>query len=359
MRTMTMVSTCTPVTEEGRHVFDIVGYSKHRGMGHDAFIRSGTFSVGGHEWAIRFHPDGYSSSSGNGDTDFISVYLELLDKDAKVRASCDLSLVVQNTGLSTSVHKTGPRIFHQGQNSAFAPQTNVFMKRNELVASGYLRNDRLTIESVVTVMMKPQVTTTEFLNKIDLPPSSIIENLGNLLETEEGADVRFSVGGETFAAHRLVLAMRSPVFKAELYGTMMEGRSQLVTIQDMQPAVFRALLHFIYTDYLPDMVDHKGDAIIEMIRHLIVAADRYAVDGLKLICQSILCEKLNVKTVATTLALAYQHNCDRLKDACHEFLTRSNVMDTVITTPGYENLKTTCPSALADAFEKAMKRRKT
>jgi speckle-type POZ protein len=34
-------------------------------------------------------------------------------------------------------------------------------------------------------------------------------------------------------------------------------------------------------------------------------------------------------------------------------------MDTVITTPGYENLKTTCPSALADAFEKAMKRRKT
>jgi len=52
-----MVSTCTPVTEEGRHVFEIVGYSKHRGMGHDAFIRSGTFSVGGHEWAIRFHPE--------------------------------------------------------------------------------------------------------------------------------------------------------------------------------------------------------------------------------------------------------------------------------------------------------------
>ncbi|CAD6217551.1 unnamed protein product [Miscanthus lutarioriparius] len=358
-----MVSTCTPVTEEGRHVFEIVGYSKHRGMGHDAFIRSGTFSVGGHHWVIRFHPDGYLSSSakvGNGATaDFISVYLQLLSKDAKVRASCDLSLVVQNTGLSTSVHKTGPRIFHQGQISAFAPQTNVFMKTSELEASGYLQNDHLTIKCVVTVMMEPQVATTEFLNKIDLPPPSIIENLGSLLETEEGADVRFSVGGETIAAHRLVLAMRSPVFKAELYGTMMEGRSQLVTIEDMQPAVFRALLHFIYTDSLPDMVDHEGDAVIEMIRHLIVAADRYAVDGLKLICQSILCEKLNVMTVGTTLALAYQHNCDRLKDACHEFLTASNVMDIVIATPGYKNLKTTCPSALADAFEKAMKRRKT
>ena len=81
----------------------------------------------------------------------------------------------------------------------------------------------------------------------------------------------------------------------------------------------------------------------------------------KLICQSILCEKLNVMTVATTLALAYQHNCDMLKDACHEFLTasNSNVLDIVIATPGYKNLKTTCPSVLADAFEKAMKRRKT
>jgi speckle-type POZ protein len=149
--------------------------------------------------------------------------------------------------------------------------------------------------------------------------------------------------------------MRSSVFKAELYGPMREGSTQqLVTIEDMQPAVFDALLHFIYTDSLLDNDDHGGDVHIEMIRHLVVAADRYAVDRLKLICQSILCQKIDVETVATTLALAYQHNCPRLTDACLEFITSSNAMDAVAATQGYKDLKTTCPSALADTFEKAM-----
>lgn len=126
-----------------------------------------------------------------------------------------------------------------------------------------------------------------------------------MLEAEQGADVRFSVGEQIFTAHRLVLAMRSSVFKAELYGPMREGsKQQLVTIEDMQPAVFKALLHFIYTDSLLDNDDdHGGDVRIEMIRHLIAAADGYAVDRLKLICQSILCQKIDGEFVATTSIL--------------------------------------------------------
>ena len=167
-----------------------------------------------------------------------------------------------------------------------------------------------------------------------------------------------ALGGQTFAAHRLVLAMRSSVFKAELYGPMREGSTQqLVTIEDMQPAVFKALLRFIYTDSLLDNDDHGGDVHIEMIRHLLVAADRYALDRLKLICQSILCQKIDVESVATTMALAYQYNCPRLTEACLEFMTSSNVMDAVEATQGYKDLKTTCPSALADAFAKGMSSR--
>jgi speckle-type POZ protein len=60
---------------------------------------------------------------------------------------------------------------------------------------------------------------------------------------------------------------------------MTEAKEQLVIIEDKQPAVFRALLRFIYTDSLPDMDDLEGDANREMIRHLLVAADRYAEVG--------------------------------------------------------------------------------
>jgi speckle-type POZ protein len=149
--------------------------------------------------------------------------------------------------------------------------------------------------------------------------------------------------------------MRSPVFEAELFGLMRETTMPCVTIQDMQPAVFKALLHFIYTDSLPDLDDLEGDDKCEMHRHLLVAADRYAMDRLKMICQSILGKNLNVENVATTLALADQHNCDKLKDVCVEFIASSDKMDDVVATRGYANLKRSCPSVLVDAFKRRSK----
>ena len=47
--------------------------------------------------------------------------------------------------------------------------------------------------------------------------------------------------------------------------------------------------------------------IEEIVRHLLEAADRYAIEKLKLICEAILYRCLDVQTVATTYALADQH----------------------------------------------------
>uniref|UniRef100_A0ACD6A1W4 Uncharacterized protein n=1 Tax=Avena sativa TaxID=4498 RepID=A0ACD6A1W4_AVESA len=347
---MATVSTCTPEVAQGTHVFDILGYSKHRGMGNDAdsYIGSGIFTVGGYDWTIRFYPDGYDKTC----LSCISVYLELLSKSTKVRASCDLRLVDQCTGVSSSVHKTEPRMFSSGDSTKFAPETSDFKRRSEIENSAYLRGDRLTIECIV---IKPHVTETKSFPKIDIPPSDMADHVGRLLEEKDGFDVSFSVGGETFGAHRFVLAMRSPVFRAELYGPMREARTgQCITIKDMQPAVFRTLLHFIYTDSLSGK-HLEGDKDTEMIRLLLVAADRYAMERLKLVCQSILCEDLNVDTVATTLALADQHSCDKLKNSCLKFIEMSDAMDAVVATQGF---KVTCPSLLVDALEMRRKFRK-
>uniref|UniRef100_A0A0A9BDA2 Uncharacterized protein n=1 Tax=Arundo donax TaxID=35708 RepID=A0A0A9BDA2_ARUDO len=139
---------------------------------------------------------------------------------------------------------------------------------------------------------------------------------------------------------------------------MSEAGTEPITIKDMQPAVFRALLYFIYTDSLPDMDHLEGDDHSEMIRHLLVAADRYDIERLKLMCQNILCENLRVQTVATTLVLADQHHCDMLNNACIEFITCSNVMDAVAATQGYKSLKRSCPSVVIEALEKASRIRK-
>uniref|UniRef100_I1QGM6 BTB domain-containing protein n=1 Tax=Oryza glaberrima TaxID=4538 RepID=I1QGM6_ORYGL len=242
----------------------------------------------------------------------------------------------------------------------FRAKIPLFIPRSdlEMEESGYIVNDRLTVECEVTVTKGPQVSRTIGCSEIGVPPSELSEHFGKLLEEEEdvGRDVVFSVEGESFAAHKLVLAARSPVFKAEFYGEMIERGTFSIDIKDMQPSVFRALLHFIYTDVLPaDIGDLEGDDYVEFIRHLLVAADRYAMDRLKLMCQSILGKYVDVKNVATTLALADQHNCDKLKDVCIQYISSLDEVDAMFRTKGYANLKRSCPSVLADLFEKTSK----
>jgi speckle-type POZ protein len=95
---------------------------------------------------------------------------------------------------------------------------------------------------------------------------------------------------------------------------MKEDVGSPIVIHEMEPDVFRHLLHFIYTDSLPvlEMARSKGGARpgVAMAGHLLVAADRYNIERLKLICEHKLCKHIDANMVATTLALAMQtHGC--------------------------------------------------
>uniref|UniRef100_A0A0E0DJM2 BTB domain-containing protein n=1 Tax=Oryza meridionalis TaxID=40149 RepID=A0A0E0DJM2_9ORYZ len=118
--------------------------------------------------------------------------------------------------------------------------------------------------------------------------------------------VTFEVGGESFAAHRCVLAARSSVFRAELFGAMKESTAGgKARVDGVEARTFRALLHFIFTDAVPEL-DGKDQETSSMAQHLLVAADRYNLERLKLICEDKLCKLIDVSSAATTLALAEQ-----------------------------------------------------
>lgn len=80
----------------------------------------------------------------------------------------------------------------------------------------------------------------------------------------------------------------------------------------------------MYWDALPDMQELFGVnfkwAFTLMAQHLLAAADRYALERLRLLCEVKLCEDVAINTVATTLALADQHHCFQLKDVCLKFI---------------------------------------
>ncbi|KAF8692009.1 hypothetical protein HU200_039956 [Digitaria exilis] len=157
-----------------------------------------------------------------------------------------------------------------------------FLLRTEL-ETDYICDDCLTIECNIVVAMKPQLSDVSVNYEIDVPACDIPEHFAELLDQKVGADVTFNVRGEIVEAHKVILAARSPVFKAQFFGQM--GEKRVVTIEDMDPDIFKALLRFVYTGSMHGMGDDlDGDDYKDMIWHLLAAADKYAIDRLKLMC---------------------------------------------------------------------------
>ncbi|CAM0877015.1 unnamed protein product [Alopecurus aequalis] len=213
----------------------------------------------------------------------------------------------------------------------------------------HLRGDCLTIRCDATVVK--EIDNEE----ARVPTSDLCRHLGDLLKNEDAADLTFQVGGQRFPAHRCVLAARSSVFKAQLLGTMKESSGSPIEIHDMEAHVFKSLLHFIYTDtmpHVPESAESRGDLV--MAGHLLVAADRYNIGKLKLICEEKLCSHIDSDMAATSLALAEQHGFHGLKQACFKFLDSPSNLEAMIASDGFEHLKSSCPSVLKELLARIL-----
>ncbi|KAF7098972.1 hypothetical protein CFC21_100666 [Triticum aestivum] len=219
------------------------------------------------------------------------------------------------------------------------------MTREELKKHLKDKDNSFTIRCDI-VVKNPTWNTSPF---ILVPPPDMPRNISDFLLAGEGTDVVCRVGDETFAAHRCVLAARSTVFRAALFGPMKEGTSStaaVVQIDDMHAAVFKALLGFIYGDSLPVPTQDENEG--DLLQHLLVAADRYDIPRLKAMCEKNLCEHIDVSTVATILALADQHRCDGLKQTCYQYPRCPANLSAFVATDGFDHLYRSCPALMKD-----------
>ncbi|KAF7087420.1 hypothetical protein CFC21_090610 [Triticum aestivum] len=178
---------------------------------------------------------------------------------------------------------------------------------------------------------------------------------------------------------------------AQLFGPMKET-SSVIQIKDMDAKVFGALLRFIYTDSFPEMLydndmevdemsgvvkqeqeeeaaEDKTPAVVKQeqekeavedemrlqwLQDLLVAADRYDVQRLKFICEKQLSEHISVASVMSTLALAEQHHCQGLKEACFKFIQvqSPSCLQAVMDTNGWDYVFTTYPTVFKELVAK-------
>ncbi|XP_020186392.3 uncharacterized protein [Aegilops tauschii subsp. strangulata] len=94
-----------------------------------------------------------------------------------------------------------------------------------------------------------------------------------------------------------------------------------------------------------------------MAHELLVAADLYDLERLRLMCEKLLSESIDIGNVMTTLMLAHdRRSCQQLEASCIEFLASDpDVYDTVEATEEYKELEKTCPSFINEITKKIAK----
>uniref|UniRef100_A0ACD5ZQN1 Uncharacterized protein n=1 Tax=Avena sativa TaxID=4498 RepID=A0ACD5ZQN1_AVESA len=365
-------STVNANTDSGYHLFVVKDYSVTvLAIPGGEEISSGYFMVGGINWKIMYYPNGSHDSCA----DFISFYISPGDEYEELEETLELKFqfsFADQVEYHKPMHIRAAKTYKL---PGILGGCREFMKRDAFERSTHLKGDCFTIRC--DIMVCKDFNTHNTYGTL----SEIHDHFDHLLRNKVGCDVTFEVSGETFNAHRCVLGARSKVFMAQLFGPMVEGTmSSVIHIEDMEARVFAALLRFIYTDSFPEM--HKDNNIKEegqkdeegqeehvmWLQELLVAADRYDLQRLKFLCENKLSDNIGVSSVASTLALAEQHHCQRLKEECFKFIQVQSpkCLDKVMATHGWEQMILTYPSILnkflaklVSSNQKKNKKRKT
>ena len=137
--------------------------------------------------------------------------------------------------------------------------------------------------------------------------------------SKEMSDVQIQCEDQTFDAHQVILAARSPVFRAMFQAEMKEKESRQVEILDLKAKVIPDMLKYIYNGSCC-VNDKKPD--LEMVSDLLGAADKYQMDILKEMCENVLSSSLVIDNALRLLSLADMHSANDLK---------KNALDMIVT----------------------------
>jgi len=154
-------------------------------------------------------------------------------------------------------------------------------------------------------------------------------DLLKLLETASNTDLTLVVQGESIKAHRTILSSRSQYFERMFESDVKENVTDEVKVPDVEPEVFKGLLHFLYSGLAPEILADKA-------LDLLLVADKYGVDGLVKICEDN--TSIDRDNVIDALLVAESVNNEKLMMRARAFF-RSHVDELMASDVEAEKLK--------------------
>ena len=223
----------------------------------------------------------------------------------KAKYKAKVNMDITDTFGYASTMTDGPKEF---ETSGVGSVCLLFEKHTYFMPGG-----NLTIQCKVVVFGPEKILSgSEDFENTDLSIHHCQKQLGELgkvlSDDKEFTDIKIQCEGQSFDCHMVILAARSPVFKAMFQSDMKETQTQKVTIDDFKAEVVGEMLNFIYTGNVSSQ-----DAILDIASELLKVADKYQLDLLKNICEESLCSTLKVINCVEYLVLGDMYNAVKLK----------------------------------------------
>ncbi|XP_069165667.1 LOW QUALITY PROTEIN: uncharacterized protein [Procambarus clarkii] len=141
--------------------------------------------------------------------------------------------------------------------------------------------------------------------------SSSSESKEELVGTTPEHKNRYSWEGVELRAHRVVAAARCEWFRRALLSGMREAIDRCIVVHGCSVQTFQLLLGFLYAGHV-----ECGNLPPDQLVDLLVLADHYGVDALKLLVESGLEQHVDDESVVPLLTVAHHCNASHLKEVC-------------------------------------------
>jgi speckle-type POZ protein len=221
-----------------------------------SYISSSTVSLAGHPWEIRLYPEGVVADG------WVSCYL--VNKAAHpVTASFTLILASssgQRVGNSQSSQES--RFEAWVENEEYPAEKSMWGTLGMSLNRG--RSDMITVHATISVT-EPVVCSGSPAQNPTKPNNTTIHHMltsGHLSDftVVAGTDAQPSISVQRIPVHKLILSLRSPVFKTMLESGLSESACGEVRISASDASAVQELVRFLYTDNCD--VAHQAEPLL-------------------------------------------------------------------------------------------------
>jgi len=292
------------------HAWCLANFERKMGMKNGKSLHSGNFRVNFNgeptDWNLLLYPSGDGEENKNN----VSLYLR---KANKTPEPIDVEAIFYTVN-QLGVKENGTKLRYVYKDKQEARGFAKFVSHSSIRLPS---NKRFTVLCELSLLgdavLRSGTNKTRVLKDESRNTHRVSLDMCSFLESGEFSDCIVTCGVYEYNCHKIILARRSPVFKAMFSNDMKENIESKVVIDDLDQETVYEMLYYIYSGNLKNL---EGKAL-----NLLAAADKYDIVELKEICELHLQENLTTENISDILIVAYLHNCSYLQHRALQFVT--------------------------------------